>query len=25
MVIMEGIDKFIQLDGLLIPIPGSRR
>jgi hypothetical protein len=25
MVIMEGFDEFIQLDGLLIPIPGSRR
>ena len=24
-VIMEGFDEFIQLDGLLIPIPGSRR
>ena len=24
-VIMEGFDEFIQLDNLLIPIPGSRR
>ena len=25
MVIMEGVDEFIQLDSLLIPIPESRR